>query len=382
MAVARWLERHDLALELLRQVPVRNWQAEAALTPMRRWLLLSGAWRDYPRAVDALVVQAGLSGGAWFFDDDERAALDAASEAIIAGAFRPHSRPAGEVAFDDPVTRGVATQYEAWPYPFWSRITRRPFAGTEGLPKAVRRHVSGATDVLVAGCGTGREPLFLARMFPEARILAVDLSARSLEIAKAGGAALGFTNITYAQADLHRIADADRRFDYIAASGVLHHLPDPEAGWRALAGALKPGGVMGIMVYSKIARLQVQSMRAAVADLLELPMTDDLLRLARARIASRFPDRFSPDFFTLSGIRDLLLHSHEDPFDIARIARGIADLDLEFLGFRIPQPRLEARYRANNPGDPHLTDFDGWVAVERAYPNAFAGMYKFWCRKR
>src|ERR1700729_3266993 len=38
-------------------------------------------------------------------------------------------------------------------------------------------------------------------------------------------------------------------FDYIDCTGVLHHLPDPAAGMRALASVLEPDGGMGVMLY-------------------------------------------------------------------------------------------------------------------------------------
>ena len=73
-ALARSLEADPFALALLDQAYVTRLDAERILTGLRRWLLLSGAWPDFPRLVAALAAQAAHNGGAWLFDPDERRA--------------------------------------------------------------------------------------------------------------------------------------------------------------------------------------------------------------------------------------------------------------------------------------------------------------------
>jgi SAM-dependent methyltransferase len=185
------------------------------------------------------------------------------------------------------------------------------------------------------------------------------------------------------QLDLHDVAALRRRFDFISCVGVLHHLPDPEKGWAALVDVLKPGGVMQVMLYSAAARLRMQALRAAFCDLLQHPISDDLLREARRRAVARNAKGMvgSSDFFTLAGVHDLLLHRHEDPFDVRRIGRAIDALDLELLAFRLPNRHRRARYRADHPHDPLFRDRAAWEALEKAEPTLFSGMHEFWCRK-
>jgi SAM-dependent methyltransferase len=118
-------------------------------------------------------------------------------------------------------------------------------------------------DILVAGCGTGREAIELASVFPKAKVLAVDLSLSSLAYASQKAAEFGLKNITFRQADisnLHRITD---KFDFIACSGVLHHMKDVFPGWKTLANLLKSQGVMRIALYSNLAREPINEARAA-----------------------------------------------------------------------------------------------------------------------
>ena len=54
-----------------------------------------------------------------------------------------------------------------------------------------------------------------------------------------------------------RAAELGRRFDHVVCTGVLHHLPDPDAGLRALRDVLAPGGALHLMVYAPYGRAGV-----------------------------------------------------------------------------------------------------------------------------
>jgi SAM-dependent methyltransferase len=136
-------------------------------------------------------------------------------------------------------------------------------------------------DILVAGCGTGQQAIVTARLFANARVLAVDLSLASLAYATRMSRALGVRNIEYAQADLLELAALGRTFDVIEASGVLHHLADPMAGWRVLLSMLRPLGLMHIGLYSKIAREQIRAARAYFAGEGRRPTPSDIRRCRR-----------------------------------------------------------------------------------------------------
>ena len=75
---------------------------------------------------------------------------------------------------------------------------------------------------------------------------------------------MGVENVEFAHADIMKAAAIDRSFDFIDLSGVLHHLGDPWAGWRALLSLLRPGGIMQVGLYSELARKNVVA--AARAD--------------------------------------------------------------------------------------------------------------------
>ncbi len=151
----------------------------------------------------------------------------------------------------DGVSRQVRQQYEENPYPRWIKLPRAEKARSlEGylrhqFPRASFRYLprGGAIDILVAGCGTGQESIETAQQFPEARVLAVDLSLSSLSYAKRKSNERGLKNVEYAQADITQLGSLGRTFDIIVSVGVLHHLADPMAGLRELVAAASPGRV-------------------------------------------------------------------------------------------------------------------------------------------
>jgi SAM-dependent methyltransferase len=387
MALARALEGDAFALALLDQAYVTRLDVERLLSGLRRWLLLSDAWPGFPRLVAALAAQAQHNGGAWLFGPDEREKIDSDPGTPIAAAYRPPAETPPGKAFGDPVTEAVADQYRRWPYPAWTRVTVPPASTISAEINAVDPdRPSGfpaAPEMLVAGCGTGRESALAAFRYPEANITAIDISETSIAYAAERCREGPPARIRFRALDLNRVAELGKRFHFIACSGVLHHLPDPEAGWAALAGVLEPGGAMRVMVYSEPARAQVRSAQALLADLRGRSADDDLLREARRRLIAAPPELVegSIDFYTLQGVHDLLLHPQEDSFDVPRIGRALDALGLELLAFDLPSPALRARYRWDHPEDPGMRDLGAWAALEREQPSLFRSMHKFWCRK-
>jgi SAM-dependent methyltransferase len=380
---AALLEQSRFARDLLTATYVASLDVETPMTRVRRWLLLSGQWTGFPKATAALAAQAASNCGAWIFDDEERKALDNCGTEIRSAYLPERTAVRCGNIFSDTVTTAVAEQYEGWPYPVWSRAMAERGALADAVraldPEGVDL-LPPDPDILIAGCGTGHEAAMIALQCPEARIVAIDLSASSLR--QAVQHCNAFPNVEFRQLDLHDAAMLGRSFDIVVCSGVLHHLPDPEKGWSALVAVLNPRGLMKTMLYSRAARENVRMARAAIADLAGAPVTDDLLRAVRHRLIETGRVPRSRDFFTLPGVHDLLLHRHEDSFDIPRVARAMARLELDLLGFCLSDPRNETLYARENPHDPLRRDFKAWAALESRKPEIFGGMYEFWCRKR
>lgn len=294
----------------------------------------------------------------------------------------------------DAVSKKVRAQYETHAYPRWRRLpqrTPRPLrevlAETLGDPALGRSIDIEAPRILVAGCGTGRHALATANRFSNATVLAVDVSRASLGYAARQARAFDVRNVSFAQADILGMADRSERFDVIECSGVLHHMADPEVGWRVLRGLLGPRGMMRISLYSERGRAGIDQGRALIAEN-AFSATADGIRAARQVIRALPTDTparkiaMSADFFSLSGCRDMFFHVHEDRFTLPRISRALRDLDLEFLGFELPDPRIRQAYFQRFQDDPTARDLDNWDCLEAEMPSLFAAMYQFWCRAR
>jgi SAM-dependent methyltransferase/uncharacterized protein YbaR (Trm112 family) len=98
--------------------------------------------------------------------------------------------------------------------------------------------------VLEGGCGKGRHTQLVAG-WGARDIVSVDLS-EAVETAFA--ATRGLKNAHIIQADLFHLP-VRRVFDYAFSVGVLHHLPDPKAGFLSLAAKVKSGGHISAWVY-------------------------------------------------------------------------------------------------------------------------------------
>ncbi len=295
------------------------------------------------------------------------------------------------------VTKAVQSQYEESPYPRWHKINQveaNPYntVMTTEIPALKDRSLNWPRDpkILVAGGGTGQQPITTAVSIANAEILAIDLSLSSLAYAKRMAAERNINNINFAQADLQTLGDLKERFDLIECSGVLHHLADPIAGWRVLTGILQESGFMKIALYSETARQDVVAARKLISEkklqatpegirtcrrlLMDLPIDHPARRVVRYR-----------DFFAMPECRDLLFHVQEHRFTIPQIQKALNELDLAFLGFTFggqPVGKVTAgnSNRQNSMPDPSL--LEDWHEYEQTNPDIFTSMYQFWVCKR
>jgi 2-polyprenyl-3-methyl-5-hydroxy-6-metoxy-1,4-benzoquinol methylase len=293
---------------------------------------------------------------------------------------------------EDAVSLEVKQQYEENPYPRWVKAAPiRKFTTVEAylkhmfplasLPIVVRK---GGVEILIAGCGTGQHSIETARRFPDAQVLAIDLSLTSLCYAKRKTREIGLNNIEYAQADILQLESIDRTFNVIEASGVLHHLADPLGSWRRLLSLLRPGGFMRVGLYSKVARQDINEARAFIAKRRYRPSAEDIRR-CRDELASYGDDTAlkrateNSDFFSTSACRDLLFHIQEHQLTLPEISAFLGQNRLDFLGFDI-HPHVRRTFRQRFPSDRAMTDLDLWHVFEAENPAIFLGMYQFWIR--
>lgn len=136
---------------------------------------------------------------------------------------------------------------------------REYFDEVEARKYFVEPHIPNFADfphwegkrVLEIGCGIGTDTINFARAGAE--VTAVDLSGKSLDIARKRAYVYGLKNIKFVQANVEDLTEtlSANSFDLVYAFGVVHHTPHPEAALEQMAVVLKPGGVLKLMVYHR-----------------------------------------------------------------------------------------------------------------------------------
>lgn len=286
-----------------------------------------------------------------------------------------------------PTTRAVREQYETSPYPRWFQLRPPEMALPEWLYKTYKvsvtaRFPSQRLQFLVAGCGTGQEPLNLAASNPQADILAIDLSRASLAYSQRMATKFGIHNVTFLHGDLIEIERLKRQFHHIACVGVLHHLPCPIDGWRALEQVLLPGGTMQVGVYSRMARLPITLARQEISERGFDASPEHLRRFREMLLHERCYRGLRRavvnmgDFYHLSGFRDLLFHICEHHYTLAELEQTLKQCQLALLGARLSLPALITKYTDRFPGERRVDSFAKWRCLEKDY---FGTLIMFIC---
>jgi ubiquinone/menaquinone biosynthesis C-methylase UbiE len=149
--------------------------------------------------------------------------------------------------------------------------------------------------ILELACGTGACTVKVARLASRGQVVALDLSASMLEVAKENIASSGARNVNFVQGDA---GDASRLvtvrdFDFAVCNSAFWHFPDPERTLRGLAELLRPSGEFAFSLPSRVggdgsAR---GATRARVREiLLRHGVTADELERLRARRVRERPE--------------------------------------------------------------------------------------------
>jgi SAM-dependent methyltransferase len=193
--------------------------------------------------------------------------------------------------------------------------------------------------ILCAGCGSSQAPL-IALNNPDCTVIGIDLSETSLAHSNRLRDRRSLKNLELRQTSLLDVGQLSRAFDLILCTGVLHHLPNPDAGLKALADVLEPSGSMGIMLYGKAARTGVYLVQdilrrlGAGRDAEGLEMARELLKFIPSHhylieSTGKLPIDLAGD----AGIVDMLLHPQDRAYSVAEIMEFVEAAGLVFFGW-------------------------------------------------
>ena len=266
----------------------------------------------------------------------------------------------------DAATPAVSAFYDRFPYPGdplqdgpppgynWRWCVDSAWAAATGCMPPRAGSGPRRWRILDAGCGTGVSTDYLCHLNPGSAVLAVDISAGALEVARQrtrrSGAAAQVEELRIEQRSLLDLA-GEGPFDYINSVGVLHHLREPEQGLGALAGLLRPGGLVHLFLYADGGRWEIHRTQRALA-LLGAGTDEAGLHLGRQllaqlpetnRLRRHHEQRWALDTAADANFADMYLHPQETSYNIEGLLAFVATAGLEFAGFSNPEVWSPAR---------------------------------------
>jgi SAM-dependent methyltransferase len=266
-----------------------------------------------------------------------------------------HRMDARERASHSEVAADVRQFYERYPYPRpvdsldgYGRLWR------EGQRRRADHHLSWPGEpfredrsILIAGCGTSQAAKHALR-WPAAKVTGIDVSATSVRCTEELRRKHDLRNLEVHQLPVERASELGTTFDQVVCTGVLHHLPDPDAGLRALRAVLAPGGAMHLMVYAPYGRTGVYMLQDFCRRI-GVRASDGGIRELVAALGSLPPGhplgallRDAPDFREHAALADALLHPHDRAYSVPQLLELLAREGLTF-GRWVRQAHYSAR---------------------------------------
>jgi hypothetical protein len=140
---------------------------------------------------------------------------------------------------------------------------------------------------------------------------------------------------------------------------------------------------MNIGLYSELARQPIVEARKEIASL-GLGTSATEIRKFRQSLAESHDENHhgltkSSDFFSLSGMRDLIFHVQEHRFTLSQIKNCLDELGLKFCGFE--NKDFIPNFRGLHGNEADIYDLELWHQFEESNPRTFGAMYQFWCQK-
>ena len=137
---------------------------------------------------------------------------------------------------------------------YFDEVEARKYRVEPHIPEFAEFEKWRGKRVLEIGCGIGTDTTNFARH--GARVTSVDLSEKSLELAKQRIGVYGFQDqVEFYQANAEELSKIvpPQPYDLIYSFGVIHHTPHPERVLDQLRGYTRPGTTLKVMVYYRYA---------------------------------------------------------------------------------------------------------------------------------
>jgi SAM-dependent methyltransferase len=247
---------------------------------------------------------------------------------------------------------GLSPRYESWTYPepiqdlrAWTENNWEWFDPVHAHPILwPDREYKEDLDILVAGCGANQAAIF-AYTNRAANVVAVDTCQPSLDHQQFLKDKYGLRNLELRRLPLQEVQSLGRDFDLIVSTGVLHHLPDPAAGMKALGACLRRDGALGVMLYAKYGRIGIEMLQLAFSNM-GLGPDEESVQKVKEIISALPPEHPVHNYFKMApvsaqydaALASVFLNGPERSFTVDESLDLLDSAGLTFQGWLINAP--------------------------------------------
>ncbi len=171
-----------------------------------------------------------------------------------------------------------------------------------------RLPLASGEQLLDVGCGSGALLIGLAKRFPTAHLVGLDIApgvyAHAAVTAEQQHLAIQFTT-----GNVQDLPFKSQSFDHVTAIHMIYHVPDVQRGLSEIARVLKPGGMVLLTVNSQDSMPRMRMLKREAAQLMGIPLysqADDRFNteLGKAQLQQHFADVRLKTFPSTIRLRD------------------------------------------------------------------------------
>ncbi len=241
------------------------------------------------------------------------------------------------------IASSVRNFYETHPYPppvrdledyrkLWENPGKRR---ADNLLYWPHQQPNETRTILVAGCGTSQAAKH-ALLCPNAKVIGLDVSKTSIKKSEVLKKRYKLKNLSLHRLQIEDVDQLEILVDQIICTGVLHHLPDPDAGLASLQAVLAPKGAMQLMLYAPYGRAGIYLLQEYCRTLGLTASKRDIqqLKAALSLLPNQHP--LSPllsqalDFKDDAALADALLNPQDRSYSVPEIFDFLGRADLQF----------------------------------------------------
>jgi len=192
----------------------------------------------------------------------------------------------------------VKTHYEMWPFPGNNFLSHESLLLLRYMQRLLKVGRSNGTKsrVIDIGCGTGQTTNALAKYFPETNFLGIDISRRSLKIARTQAKISKISNVQFRNMDIRKDVLQIGKFSVALCFGVLHHIKDIRSAFKNVATLVAEDGFLVLWIYGRFGRLKHNLNQSFIKLLTKGYPVSERLSITRA-----FLEDLGPTFVVNSG---------------------------------------------------------------------------------